>query len=202
MTILTKTGRQLATAAFASLMAPASFASEPADSLNKELQEIVVAAKQPATRLEGSTLVSTIAGSRLQDIGTCLDALAQLPMIAVNDGEVTVTGKGAPEIYIDGRPMRDGDELRQLQSSNIRKVELLLSPGAMYDSDTKAVLKISTRKNFVDGLSLSERVEVTAKRRWDARSELPGGGLGLFRDRNDSPQQLIVNRNNDKHVLV
>lgn len=172
MTILTKTARQLATAALASLMAPASFASEPADSLNKELQEIVIAAKQPATRLEGSTLVSTIAGSRLQDIGTCLDALAQLPMIAVNDGEVTVTGKGAPEIYIDGRPMRDGDELRQLQSSNLRKVELLLSPGAMYDSDTKAVLKISTRKNFVDGLSLTERVEVTAKRRWSANEML------------------------------
>lgn len=172
MTILTKTVRQLATASLAALAATASSASEPTDSLNKELQEIVVAAKQPATRLEGSTLVSTIAGSRLQDIGTCLDALAQLPMISVNDGDVTVTGKGTPEIYIDGRPMRDGDELRQLLSSDIRKVELRLSPGAMYGSDTKAVLKISTRRRFVDGLSLTERAEVTAKRRWSANEML------------------------------
>ncbi|MDE6127431.1 MAG: outer membrane beta-barrel family protein [Muribaculaceae bacterium] len=147
-------------------------AAEPTDSLTKELSEIVVAANQPTTRLEGSTLVSTIAGSRLQNIGTCLDVLAQLPMLSVKDSEVSVIGKGTPEILIDGRPLRDTDELTQLQSDNIRKVELSLSPGAMYASDTKAVLKITTRRNFLAGLSLTDRAEVTAKRRWSANEML------------------------------
>ena len=43
--------------------------AEPTDSLTRELQEIVVTAKQPATKLIGTTLVSTIAGSNLAEIG-------------------------------------------------------------------------------------------------------------------------------------
>ena len=85
-------------------------------------------AKQPATKLRGTTLVSTIAGSALQDLGTALDVLGQLPMINVADNAITITGKGAPEIYIDGRPMRSDDELMQLRSDNIRKVELDMAP--------------------------------------------------------------------------
>ncbi|MDE5826169.1 MAG: outer membrane beta-barrel family protein, partial [Duncaniella sp.] len=146
--------------------------AEPTDSITRELQEIVVTARQPATKLVGTTLVSTIAGSNLQNLGTCLDVLAQLPMISVSDTDVSVVGKGTPEIYIDGRPMRDADELRQLQSANIRKVELLTAPGAMYGNDTRAVLKITTRRNFINGLSLTERAELTVRRKVSANDLL------------------------------
>lgn len=145
--------------------------SVPADSLSRELQEVIVTARQPATRLEGTTLVSTIAGSALQNLGTCLDVLAQLPMIKVTDADVQIVGKGAPEIFIDGRPMRDADELRRLQSADLSKVELQLAPGAMYGGETQAVLKITTRRRVLPGLSLTERAEATMKRKWSA-SEL------------------------------
>lgn len=56
---------------------------EETDSLTRELQEVIVTAKQPATKLVGSTLVSIIPGTNLADLGTALDVLAQLPMIAV-----------------------------------------------------------------------------------------------------------------------
>ena len=85
---------------------------EPTDSLTRELQEVVVNAKQPATKLVGTTLVSTIPGSNLADIGTALDVLAQLPMIKVQDNTVSVIGKSDIEIYIDGRPLRDEQELQ------------------------------------------------------------------------------------------
>ncbi len=145
---------------------------EPADSLHHELQEIVVRAQQPATRLSGTTLVSTIAGSSLSTLGTCLDVLAQLPMITVTDNAVSVVGRGAPEVYIDGRPMRESEELVQLRSDDIRRVELLMAPGAMYASDTRAVLKIITRRKFVRGLSVTDRAEATARRRWSANNML------------------------------
>ena len=104
---------------------------ESADSLSQELQEIVITAGQPATRLVGSTLVSTIAGSGLADLGNALDVLAQLPMIKVEDNVVGVIGKSNVEVYIDGRPMRDADELQRILSSSLKKVELLMAPGAM-----------------------------------------------------------------------
>ena len=145
---------------------------EPTDSLAHELHEVVVNAKQPATKLVGTTLVSTIPGTNLADLGTALDVLAQLPMIKVEDNAVSVIGKSNVEIYIDGRPMRDEQELQQLLSSNIKKVELLMAPGAAYESTTGAVLKITTRRNFVQGLSLTDVFQLQRSRKWSVMDYL------------------------------
>lgn len=145
---------------------------EPTDSLTRELQEVVVNAKQPATKLVGTTLVSTIPGSNLADLGTALDVLAQLPMIKVQDNTVSVIGKSDIEIYIDGRPLRDEQELQQLHSSNMKKVELLMAPGAAYESTTGAVLKITTRRNFVQGLSLTDVFQLQRSHKWSVMDYL------------------------------
>ncbi len=141
---------------------------ETSDSLSRELQEVVVTAKQPATKLVGSTLVSTIPGTNLADLGNALDVLAQLPMITVQDNAVSVIGKNNIEIYIDGRPMRDGLELQQILSSNLKKVELLMAPGAAYASTTGAVLRITTRRNFIQGLSFTNQFQLQRRRKWSA----------------------------------
>ena len=141
---------------------------EMTDSLNRELQEVIVTARQPVTKLAGSTLVSTISGTNLAELGTALDVLAQLPMIKVADNSVSVIGKSNIEIYIDGRPMRDELELQRLLSSNVKKVELLMAPGAAYESTTGAVLKITTRRNFMHGLSLTDQFQLNRSRKWSA----------------------------------
>ncbi len=166
---------------------------ESADSLTRELQEIVVTAKQPATKLVGSTLVSTIAGSNLADIGNALDVLAQLPMIKVEDNAVSVIGKSNVEIYIDGRPMRDDQELEQLLSSNLKTVELLMAPGAAYESTTGAVLKITTKRNFVQGLSLNDQLQVQRRRKWSVLDYL---GLSYRIGKWEVFLDGTVNRNN------
>ena len=99
-------------------------AQESKDSLVHQLQEVVVTNNNPVTKLHGTSLVSTIAGSPLQALGTCIDVLRQLPMIQIDDKNVSVIGKGVPEIYIDGRPLRNNDELVRLQSDDIKAVEL------------------------------------------------------------------------------
>lgn len=139
---------------------------EATDSIMHELQEIVVTAKQPATKLVGSTLVSTIPGSNLANLGNALDVLDQLPMIKISDNSVSVIGKSNVEIYIDGRPMRDEQELQQILSSNLRKVELIMAPGASYESTTDAVLRITTKRNFVQGLSLNDQFRLQRRRKW------------------------------------
>jgi len=162
--------RLIVAAVMAACYIPQIAASDevPADSLTRQLQEVVVTAKQPVTRLEGTTLVSTIAGSNLVDLGNALDVLAQLPLIKVQDSEVSVTGKSDISIYIDGRPMRDREELALLQSSNLAKVELLMAPGAMYESTTGAVIKITTRRRFVQGLSVTDQFKLQRRRKWSA----------------------------------
>ncbi len=139
--------------------------SEMADSLSQQLQEVVVTAGQPATKLVGSTLISTIVGTNLAQLGNALDVLAQLPMIKVSDNSVEVIGKSNIEIYIDGRPLRDEEELMQLLSSDMKRVELLMAPGSAYQATTGAVLKIYTRRNFVKGLSLTDRFQFQNRRK-------------------------------------
>lgn len=158
--------------------------SDSSSDLARELQEVVVKANQPATKLVGSTLVTTIPGSNLAGLGNALDVLAQLPMITVKDNTVSVIGKSNIEIYIDGRPMRDDMELRQLLSSNLSKVELIMAPGAAYQSTTGAVLKITTRRNFIKGLSLTDQLQAQRRRKWSVMDYLGlsyrGGGWEFF----------------------
>ena len=80
------------TLVYSHIVSPAQ-SQETTDSLTQQLREVIVTAKQPATKLVGTTLVSTIAGSNLADIGNALDVLNQLPMIKVQNNEVTVIGK-------------------------------------------------------------------------------------------------------------
>lgn len=145
---------------------------EVSDSLARELQEVIVTARQPATKLVGSTFVSTIPGTDLAYLGNALDVLAQLPMIKVMDNSVSVIGKNNIEIYIDGRPMRDEHELQKILSSNLKKVELLMTPGAAYESTTGAVLKITTKRNFVEGLSVTDQFQLQRRRKWSVMDYL------------------------------
>ncbi|MDE7411376.1 MAG: outer membrane beta-barrel family protein [Paramuribaculum sp.] len=138
---------------------------EATDSLTRELQEIVVNARQPATKLVGSTLVTTIPGSNLSELGNALDVLAQLPLIKVKDKDVSVIGKNNVEIYIDGRPMHDEFELQNILSSDLSKVELMMFPGAMYDSNTDAVIKIMTKRSFSHGISFTNQLQIQCRRK-------------------------------------
>ena len=50
--------------------------------------------------------------------------------------------------------MRDDSELKRLRSEDIRDVEVINNPGAQYDAQVRAVVRIRTRKQQGDGLSL------------------------------------------------
>lgn len=159
---------------------------EATDSLTRKLLEVVVTAKQPATKVVGSTLVSLIPGTNLSGLGNALDVLAQLPMIKVQDNSVSVTGRNNVEIYIDGRPMHDDNELQKILSSNLKKVELLMAPGAEYASTTGAVIKITTRRNFMQGISLTDQFQLQRCRKWSVMDNIAldyrTGNWELFAD--------------------
>lgn len=174
------------------------------DSLENLLKEVVVTANQPATRLEGNKLVTIVPGTNLASLGNAYDVLRQLPLIDVSESEeVTVKGKGSPEIYINGRPLRDSEELKTMLSSSISRVELLMAPGAQYNSTTQAVILIITRRNFIKGLSLTNSAEGRAGRKLSANDALSISyrndgfeifGSGLFAHNNSGIKGHTINR--------
>ncbi|MFR3187598.1 MAG: hypothetical protein ACLTOV_13870 [Phocaeicola sp.] len=57
-----------------------------------------------------------------------------------------VFGAGTPEIYINGRKVRDKSELDQLASDNIKSVEVVNNPGSRYDATSQCGYPYSDQK--------------------------------------------------------
>ncbi len=122
-----------------------------------ELGEVVVKARLPKMQVKNDAFVTTIQNSVLAKAGTANNVLQRLPMLKGKDGDYTVFGKGQAKIYINNREMRDNSELDNLNSDNIKSVEIVTNPGARYDASVKAVIRIYTVKQLGDGLSFDIR---------------------------------------------
>ena len=121
------------------------------------LGEVTVKGHLPKTQVKGDAMVTTVSGTVLEKAGTAENLLDKIPNVTAQDGAVTVFGRGTPEIYINGRKVRDQQELDQLSSDNIKSVEVVSNPGARYDASVKAVIRIFTKKVAGEGISIDNR---------------------------------------------
>lgn len=123
------------------------------------LNEVVVRANLPKTRLKGESLITNVQNSVLSNAGSANDVLAKIPGIQGKNGNFTVFGKGTPVFYVNGRLIRDLSELDQLHSSDIKSVEVVNNPGAQYDATVKAVVLIYTVKPMGEGIAFNVKTE-------------------------------------------
>lgn len=124
-----------------------------------KLGEVTVKATRQSTTMKGNALVTDIEGSPLAIAGTALDVLARIPMVVDNGGTLEVFGKGAPEIYINGRKVNDLQELAQLNSLDMKTVSVITNPGAAYAANVKSVILIRTKPPKGDGISGTIRTD-------------------------------------------
>lgn len=121
------------------------------------LGEVVVRGTIPVTRLKGDALVTSVENSVLAKVGSANDVLAKVPGVLKKGKDFEVFGKGAPLIYINGREVRNPQELEQLDSDEIRSVEVIRNPGARYDATVNAVIRIRTVRRQGDGFGVDLR---------------------------------------------
>ena len=142
-----------------------------------ELKELVVKGGLPNTRLKGNAMITRVEGTPLAQSGTLGEMLVKVPGMKGTEDSPEVLGKGAPLIYINGRLLRDDSELKRLRSEDIRDVEVINNPGAQYDATVRAVVRIRTKRQQGEGLSL----DLTATTEQDLRYGFnrPSGKLGL-----------------------
>lgn len=117
------------------------------------LQEVVVKSQLPKTHLDGDAVVTSIAGSVLEHSGNALDVLGKVPGMISMNGELQVLGRGKPEYYINGHKVTDDSELRNLMSEDIKSVDVVSNPGALYGGDVRCVVRIKTIKRQGEGFS-------------------------------------------------
>ena len=93
-------------------------------------------------------------------------------------------GKGTPLIYINGRQVRDDSELDQLNSEDIKSVEVVTNPGARYDATVTAVIRIQTIRRAGDGFGFDLRSSYYQSRNVDLIEQLNvnyrHNGLDIF----------------------
>ena len=131
----------------------------------KLLGEVVVKANLPIIRAKGDAMVTTVTGTLLEKAGNANDLLDKIPNVSAEGGNVNVFGSGKAEIYINGRKMRNTSELEQLSSDNIKSVEVVHTPGARYDAEVKAVVRIITKKPQGEGFGFNNIISTNYK--WD-----------------------------------
>ncbi|MDR0961749.1 MAG: TonB-dependent receptor family protein [Mediterranea sp.] len=136
------------------------------------LQEVVVKASIPVTRIKGDALVTNVQGSILEKAGTANDVLSKLPGVTLENGALNVFERGNPTIYINGRQVRDQNELSRLTSDNIESVEVVSNPGVRYAKSIKAVIRIRTKRNTDNGFGFNERANVAYNSYWSGSNQL------------------------------
>lgn len=128
------------------------------------LGEVVVKGTLPKTQLKGDAMITNVSGTVLEKAGTAENLLDKIPNVSSQDGSIEVFGRGTPEIYINGRKMRNTSELDQLSSDQIKSVEVVNNPGARYDASVKAVIRITTKKTAGEGFGADNRAVARHRR--------------------------------------
>ena len=121
------------------------------------LGEVVVKSTLPKTQIKGDAMVTSIENSVLATLGSANDVLGKIPGVIKKGDGIEVLGKGSPVVYINGRLVRDNSELEQLNSDEIKHIEVISNPGARYDATVSAVIRIQTIRKQGDGFSFNLR---------------------------------------------
>ena len=119
------------------------------------LEGAVVSATLPRTEIKGDAVVTNVTGSVLEHSGNALDVLGKVPGMINRNGSLEVLGRGAPIFYINGRRVTDSSELRNLMSEDIKAIEVVSNPGALYGGDVSSVVRIRTVKRQGEGFSFA-----------------------------------------------
>ena len=148
------------------------------------LKGVVVKGEIPQYKMTTGGMTVDIENSLLKDVGTADDVLSMLPQVQGSDGNFTVFAKGTPEIYINNKKMQNARELKQLKSTDIKSVDVITSPGARYNAEVGAVIRIKTIRRQGDGMSVEAYSQVKRNNKWTTYDDVTvkhrKGGLEVF----------------------
>lgn len=113
---------------------------------SNELGEVVVKRHRNFIKSTNMGLSISMDNNPLSKLSSAFDAIRQMPMIDGSGNNISVLGKGTPEIYINQRKVRNMSEVSQLSPQEIKSVDIITNPGAQYGADVTSVIVIHTKR--------------------------------------------------------
>lgn len=125
----------------------------------KQLSEVQVRERRPVLERKVDRLVFNITESPAMQGLDLLDALENTPMVKVNDGGISLVGKGDVAVMVNDRLLNLSGSaltayLRTLRSDNIAKIEIITNPPSKYDAQgNSGLINIVLKKNAKTGFN-------------------------------------------------
>jgi hypothetical protein len=120
----------------------------------KTLQSVTVRGEKRAVQYQADKMVLQVAGNSLyKTAANVLDIVRKAPGVTENpDGTLLLSGRNAPVILIDGKPVPMSPEEQQaylsgLSPDQIESIEIISNPSARYDAQYKGIIDIKLRRN-------------------------------------------------------
>lgn len=123
-----------------------------------QLDGVVVQGKRISRK--ANNIKVNIKGSSLENVGTVIDVLREIPRVVIQGDKIAILGKGTPNIYLNGRKVLNIDEILSIKSSEIKKIEVLGNPNGRYGVNTSSAIIITTSTFYQDiwGIDIMNRV--------------------------------------------
>lgn len=138
----------------------------------------------PQYKMVNGGMTVDVQHSLLHDIGNADELLSLIPLIRGGNGKYEVLAKGEAEIYINNKKVRNMADLKQLKSSDVKSIDVITAPGAQYNAEVNAVIRIKTLKPQGEGLSLMVTSQTVKNNNWSNYEDLTlkyrTGGLEAF----------------------
>lgn len=104
-----------------------------------ELKEVVVTGRKNLITYQPDRLIFDVENSVSATGGNAINAISAAPGIVIQNNAITMLGKGASQVMIDGRILElSGEELvsylKSISASDIKSVEIITNPSAKYEA--------------------------------------------------------------------
>ena len=117
------------------------------------LGQVIITSSTPLIRYgNNGNLEVNVAGTILASSSSVNEILSRTPGLTVNEGIISLQGKGEAIIYLNGT-LIPGERLASIPTSQITKIEVIANPSARYDAGGRAAINITTKAPGGNGLS-------------------------------------------------
>lgn len=126
----------------------------------ENINEISINSEKPTISYKVDRKVINADGFPGADVA--IDLLENVPSVQVDfNGNLTYRGDGLFKVYINGRPVANGEEkLRQIPANQVDKIEIVTNPSARFDAEgTAGIIHVIMKKNKLEGYAISSALK-------------------------------------------